>query len=246
MTNVGLELSDSLSLAEAFLKIYSNFKVGEMARLARHFSKMRELDPQFIIKDFIFNGLNARPSDRLHDLVVNLSLRPDEFLFWIDEKSVGAGDLQILLSFLPTSAEEMHTSAEEVNSRAVNVNTSAEEINTLCLWVAKANPTKSEGVEILELGGELLEMGAPLSDLSPASNSSEWIKSLWAKRYPESKQADETEKSQWQSLSWPRHTKTAFLRKGDTFGAEVKFFARSRAELKTFATSLLNMLEKSP
>ena len=163
------------------------------------------------ITDFSHSSNNNE--DRAKTILNSL---PEDFQTWCVNKVIAEGDLAPLRS---------------VSNLA--------ELNYLFLAFSRFSPTKSQGVQILELVVELHLMGRqPESAVSKALNANSLLLELKTMRYPmASKQASELQKKS-QSLPWPKGLKAQLGRVGDKNGIEVKFFIQTKADLDKYLEKL--------
>ena len=98
---------------------------------------------------------------------------------WVKEKKLNPKDLSILTEFKNSSS-----------------------IGPLLKWIETYKPTHSQGIQILELGGELLLMNKPLNPLLQKEQKAFMLIDRLKKiRQPESSTRDE--KNQKSSTAWP-------------------------------------------
>lgn len=113
--------------------------------------------------------------------------------------------------------------------------------------IATINPSKTLGTQILELGVDLLLMGKELSYTQV--NAEKFLRELKSLRYPNTSSKDETRQVKSVQLPWPASVKADWIRKGDTSGIEIRFFAKSQQELEKKLNGLQlvsDTLAKSP
>lgn len=132
------------------------------------------------------------------------------FQKWAEDKKLNSKDLTILTEF------------KNINS-----------IKTLIQWIENRCPTHSEGVQILEIGGELILMNQPINSiLSKESTSSSLIASLKKLRWVESSLRDEKKSKIVSQLSHSNSLKTNWVRQGDRGALSIQFKSFSMRDLK--------------
>ena len=133
-----------------------------------------------------------------------------DFQQWVEDKKPGPASLSVLTEFSDTK-----TLQEVLN------------------WIGQHRPSHSQGVQILELAGELLLMGTSLNTLfETTSNPESLLKQLKILRYPLTLKQDEKKSQIVQSLPWPRQMKGRWVRQNDRTGLEVQFRSFSLKDLK--------------
>lgn len=143
---------------------------------------------------------------------------PEAFQTWLAQKAVGPQELGILLSLAPVKlTKAFHKIVTENHSR-------------------------SHGVQILELFGELLMMGKS-EELLLSANGEAWVKLLRQLRYPLAHSADQTASQAIAKISWPGSVQSKWTRRGDQAGIELKFFAANPLEFKRTLASLRKLEE---
>lgn len=100
-------------------------------------------------------------------------------------------------------------------------------------WISSHRPSHSEGVEILELAGELLLMDRLKTDTFQAASS---VKALLERlrllRYPLSLGGDEKKKAYLKGLPWSSGMKGQWIRERDRSGLSIHLTAFHQSSLR--------------
>lgn len=142
-----------------------------------------------------------------------LTLCPRDLQIWLAEKCVGPQELAIFLAVSPTQLTACFTKLlTETHSR-------------------------NQGMQILELYGELLLMGKS-EELLLQGQGEQWLQNLKQLRFPASHLADKKAQQNLTQWPWPASVQSKWIRKGDKAGVEIKFFASTPQEFKRTLHSL--------
>ena len=126
-------------------------------------------------------------------------------------------------------AEEKKLSEKEIR---ILKQLSEKESLPLLSWIAEYRPSYSQGVEILELSGELLLMGQlPLDIFQNSKEPATLLQKLKKLRYPLSVGKEEERSEYLKKLPWPRGLKGKWIRWNDKSGLHIHFQAFSFREL---------------
>ena len=118
-------------------------------------------------------------------------------------------------------------------------------IQTLLAWISRNRPSHSQGIQILELAGELLLMGSPLDALFETTQTTEdLLKNLKKRRYPLSSKKEEDKAHIIQSLPWPKQMKGRWIRQNDKTGLEVQFRCFSMKDFKQKIQNLQHVISE--
>lgn len=212
-----MDLGESAKLLEVFVSLYEKLNLMELARLFRavRLSKnLSELNWTLLLEHY-----NLRDSEAHREILHRLLDVPENMQVWIEEKDLSFRDLMILLSF-----DSLKTLQPCFNFMT----------ETLC--------SKSEGVKILELYGELILLDRDAhTTLSVATNASEAIRGLEFLRYPVRKSTQNTLEEKLKTVEMPMRTQARFLTQGDETSLELKLQAKNPEDLKKRLESLQKM-----
>lgn len=145
-----------------------------------------------------------------------------DFEQWVKDKKLDFSGLSLLTEFSDTQKPQ-----------------------ALLNWISQNRPSHSQGIQILELAGELLLMGRPLNAiLETAQNSEDLLRSLKQLRYPLTSGQEEKKTKIVRALPWPKHMKGRWIRQNDKTGLEVQFQCFSMKEFKQKAQSLQHIINE--
>ncbi len=129
---------------------------------------------------------------------------------WVKEKKITEKDLSILTEFKNCST-----------------------IKPLLKWIENYKPTHSQGVQILDLGGELLLMDKSLNQiLLKEQKVSLLIEKLKKLRKPKSSVHDEERSKIVAGLSWTNSIKAKWIRQNDRGALSIHFNSFSMKDFK--------------
>lgn len=212
-----IDLGETSSLIEAFVSLYEKLNLMELARLFRiaRFSKGL---PEFNWTELL-EHYNFRDSEAHREILHRLLDVPENMQIWIEEKDLAFRDLMILLSF--DSLKNLHPCFTFLTERQCS---------------------KSEGVKILELYGELILLDRDAhTTLSVATTAADAIKGLEFLRYPMRKSLQNVLEEKLKSVQMPLRTQARLLTQGDETALELKLQAKSPEDLKKRLESLQKM-----
>ncbi len=171
--------------------------------------------------DYFFSCWGKGQKENVSTLAASLITFPMELLCWIHEKDVGVQDLAPLKAI------------------------SFEQIRPFTEFFLKTRPSKTEGVQILELVVDLTLLGTPQEIIlsAMAADAQVTLKNLKVLRYPNTIERDQDLKGKL-LLSWPSNVQTKFQRRGDKAGFDLQLFVSSSAELKKTVTHLEKVVEE--
>lgn len=129
---------------------------------------------------------------------------------WVKEKKLNPKDLTILTEFKHISS-----------------------FKPLLKWIEAHKPTHSQGIQILELGGELLLMNKSLNPLLlKVQKVPLLIKHLKQLRHPESSFRDEQKSKIINRLTWPSSVQAKWIRQNDKGALSIQFKVSSMKDFK--------------
>lgn len=209
----GFERNDSQvlclkgSLPVLIGQLYPSLKISELGRL---YKKLKAFNPQLDLGDWL-KTYKLRDSEGLEKFFRALRMTPDFFQDWADAKDLRQKDLEILNCF--SSVTDFFPALE---------------------FFQNHSPSKSLGVQWLELSGELWLMGKKQTVLKAMqiSDSQGCIKELQRARHPVTSDLFESKKTDFSSLSWPSQTQFQLRRQGDKDLLEVKIQALNGSDLQ--------------
>ncbi len=137
---------------------------------------------------------------------------PGQFQHWLLQKRVNAKEAASLLFFSDTTVSE--------NSKHLELLTK----------IGSSQLSKSEGLMAMDLGFEILEMGAELPVLS-ALPENQWLGAIKAKRFQDSEARSQKDQEWLKPFCNAKSLQGQWQRRGDVTGLEVKLFARKPEEL---------------
>ena len=141
---------------------------------------------------------------------------------WVKNKKLSERDLSILTEFKNCSS-----------------------IKPLLKWIENNKPTHSQGIQILDLGGELLLMDKPLNQLlSKRQKALLLIESLKKLRKPKSSAYDEEQSKIVSKLDWTNSIKAKWIRQNDRGALSIHFNSFSMKDFKQ-KIQKLNSIHKS-
>ena len=150
-----------------------------------------------------------------------------EFQKWVENKKLNSKELTILTEFKNGSS-----------------------LKSLLQWIENQKPTHSQGVQILELGGELLLMNKPFDSLlireAQAPSLIEQLKKL---RFSKTYSRDDKKSKIVTGLPWPSSIQAKWIRQGDRGALSVQFKSFSMKDFKQKIqklNSVYDQLDKEP
>lgn len=212
-----VELSESSTLLESFVSIYEKLNLMEFARLFR----VIRTSPQ--LKDLNWTELveayGQRDSEAHREILHRLLDVPEAMQKWIEEKDLSVRDLMIFISF-----------------------DSLRNLQTCFTFLTEKSCSKSEGVKILELFGELILLDRDAATtLSVSTTAADAIRGLELLRYPMRKSLQINLEEKLKSVQMPLRTQARFLTQGDETSLELKLQAKNPEDLKKRLESLQKM-----
>ena len=116
-------------------------------------------------------------------------------------------------------------------------------LQALLSWIGRNRPSHSQGVQVLELAGELLLMGIPLDAVFETSQKPEiLLKKLKKLRHPLASKKEEQKANIVQAFPWPEQMNGRWIRQNDRTGLEVQFRCFSTKEFKQKIQSLQHIV----
>ncbi len=207
---------DEQSLERLLAGLYPRLGFIELSRLA---AAIDELQVPFDWRDFS-SRLGFRWSDDWPALFKILRETPVELVEWFKQREVAARDLAPILA-LKDESQLAHWF-------------------TLAIHILKFQPSKSDGIQVLEWLVDLLLAVKPVDFISSARTFAEMKDRLRAARFPMAAQQERSHSDLAAKLPWPPGAKTGWVRNGDRAGLEIRLFAKSPGELEKQITSLRN------
>jgi hypothetical protein len=202
-------------LEDLILQFYPELELSEIARL---YDKLSHLPKESLSFEKLMSGYDLRFSARLEKCLQQILKLSSTAQNWIDEKKLKPSDLEILNCF------EDLAPLEEVFTK-----------------FAVIKPSKQQGVEILEIYGELVlaeEANLPLTDVPTADL---WLFDLRRRRYPMREAITGASQKKLEALAWPQRTKAQLKKAGDQDLLEVSFQAASAADFQKKIAQLAQM-----
>lgn len=210
---------------ELFCSLYNELSFSELARLWKKSSEL----PWFPMKQ-IAGHYRVHLGSQFEDVSDALLLMPMEFQNWCAQKKFHQGDLLPLLA--------VH--------HLQHLDQGLENFQKLIQTIVALSCTKSQGVQALEWGLELLMMKFKWQELSPfpeMQSVEAWLAHLKELRFPETKERDESAAIKILKLPWPGSSQVKWVRQGDQPGIELKLFVTKPSDLKKYAASLKEVME---
>lgn len=212
-----IDLSESSTLLEAFVSIYEKLNLMELARLfraVRTSPKLKDLNWTELVESY-----GMRDSEAHREILHRLLDVAEPMQKWIEEKDLSVRDLMILLSF-----------------------DSLKNLQPCFQFLTEKSCSKSEGVKILELYGELVLLDRDAATtLTVATNAGDALRNLELLRYPMRKSMQITLEEKLKTVQMPIRTQARFLTQGDETSLELKLQAKNPEDLKKRLESLQNM-----
>ncbi len=209
-----VDLGENATLLEAFVSIYEKLNLMELARLFRAVRTSVELE-QLNWTELVEN-YGLRDSEAHREILHRLLDVPEAMQKWVEEKDLSVRDLMILLSF-----------------------DSLKSLQPCFQFLSEKSCSKSEGVKILELYGELVLLDRDAATaLSLATSAGEALRSLEFLRYPMRKSMQNNLEEKLKSVEMPVRTQARFLTQGDETSLELKLQAKNPEDLKKRLESL--------
>ena len=115
----------------------------------------------------------------------------------------------------------------------------------LLAWISRNRPSHSQGIQILEMTGELLLMGRSLNALfETTQNPEDLLKNLKQLRYPLTSGQEEQKTKIVKALPWPKQMKGRWIRQNDKTGLEVQFRCFSMKDFKQKIQNLQHIISE--
>ena len=145
-----------------------------------------------------------------------------DFQRWMKDKKLASSHLSLLTEFSDIQA-----------------------LQTLLSWIGWNRPSHSQGIQILELAGELLLMGVSLNTAFEATEKPEiLLKNLKKLRHPLASNKEEQKTRMIQALPWAEQMKGRWIRQNDRTGLEIQFRCFSIKEFKQKIQSLQHIIQE--
>ncbi len=196
------------SLHQAIKSCYPQLSFAQLAHLYEQWRHNPALQ-QELNWQALMAGYGFRDSEPQRLTLQKLIQMPSPFQAWAHHKALGPKDLAILLSFAEPNPD----------------------FDELLEWMAHSQTSKSIGVQVLEIAGELLLMGKALpsrKSLRPES----YLMELEGQRRPLSRAALENKNQELSTLPWPARCSGRWLRLGDALVLETKVMGSNFQEVR--------------
>ncbi len=215
-----------LELHQALLSCKPKLSLLDLARLWQQSQEDPSLAQDLNWTELV-NHCGLRSGESLTQVLESLLKTPASFQTWSEEKQLAPRDLNLLLSF----ESEKDKSPDLVKTW-----------ENLLDKLAETSTSKSTGVKIMELGGELLLMGKQLPSWSHESPE-HFARDLERVRFPLSHQSLEAKNQELKQWAWPSRSSGRWLRQGDELLMEIKILAPHGEELKKRLDQMKSLLE---
>jgi hypothetical protein len=206
-----VELDEKHPFENVIFDIYPRLNLLEVHEIA---TNAKALSVEFNISK-LFETYRIRYDDRLIKLLNQIQWVDQQFIRWAIDKQLGENDLAPLSS---------------LNDQQIKL------LNKYFSHMAKLNPSKNEGVQILEwLIDVFLQTSTEnfIESVLDINTSSELSLRLKYMRYPESTERETKSTLFIKSLSWSKNTHVRAVRQGDQAGIELKIFLQNKTDLKS-------------
>lgn len=203
------------NLEDLILQFYPDLELSEIARL---YDRLSQLPQESVSFEKLMMGYGLRFSARLEKCLKQILKLSSTAQSWIDEKKLKPSDLEILNCF-----EEV-APLEAVFSKFTLI-----------------QPSKQQGVEILELYGELTLAGEVHLPLAEMRTADLWLLDLRRRRYPLRETSSGAAQKKLEALAWPQRTKAQLKKAGDQDLLEISFQASSAADFQKKLAQLAQM-----
>jgi hypothetical protein len=226
--NHQIDVTESDAIARLFRSLYFELSFVEMARLTDKARAFPWLPMESITQKFGWAF-----SENFFKVANRVLKTPAGFQEWAAERKLSQLDLTPLIS--PGKPE----------------------LKFLFHDLISFNISRSLGVQALELGIELQQMGQSATALTietlvpntprELSVAEAWVQALRSLRYPETHRREQETEAQMKELPWPGTTQARWTRQGDRAGIELKLFVSQPSDLKKYLQSLSivqDLLEK--
>ena len=213
---ISISFMDKKSNVDSFFSIVSHLSLVQFCFLLRSSPFSQIFDEEYFAGKAQLGNLSQIKS--LTSFVTSLN---QEFLAWLHEKNVRAQDLASAILIKPGQLEKFLGD------------------------FLKLNPSKSEGVQILELLIDLILLEKPKEILSSSlqqKNASAALVQLKELRYPQTTRRDRLQSHI--NLSWPQNVNAKFQRRGDRAGFDLQVFVGNSNELKKTINHLEKVIEE--
>lgn len=206
-----IDPQDSEQIADVFKSLYPDLSFAELVRFGQ---KAKSITWMPVVK--IQTKYGFQPNAFFNECAEALLQQSIGFQKWCESKKVGPQDLAPLLS------------------------AGGLDIRPLKLKIVSLNLSKSEGIQALELGIDLMLMGHSWDEIkgSEPDSGKTWLHHLTQIRYPQTFQRDQERQKRWQGLPWPGTSQARWVRQGDRAGVELKIFVSQPSDLKKHLVSL--------
>jgi hypothetical protein len=198
--------SSSVAL-QSFYSIYPKLTLPELARLSQNQVFMN----WSWNREAVFSNYGFRWNEHLQHICTVLVSTPLDFQNWVSAKSLGASELQPLISYrLP---------------------------NEMLSEFAKYNFGKNDGAQILEWSVELQMKAIALPEFSTVN----YLEQLRKLRYPVRAQDEAIRTSKASKLSWPKSSQAKWNFQSDSPALEFRCQWKSLSEFKKTVLALAHI-----
>lgn len=207
---------DEKLLENVLAGLYPKLSFIELARLA---GALNELDVGFNWREFSAL-IGYHWNDDWPALFSIVRQAPADLVRWWEQRDVSARDLAPLRAF----TDELQLT----------------QWFHLASHVAKFQPSRSDGVQVLEWLVDLMLSANATDSLFEARSFIELKEQVRAARFPMATHREKSQSDLAAKLPWPVGAKAAWVRQGDRGGIEIKLFSKSAGELEKQISSLQN------
>lgn len=199
---------------------HPDLTLPELGRLVKNLAGLgAELERE--AREPMVSAYGLKWCERLEQTLDRLTDTPRNFQNWAGAKRLGARDLDPLMALSRPNEFDGFLNA-----------------------LAELNPSKSDGVQALELGVELFLVGTPLTDLLPASNDAQaYVTRLLQWRQPACRARDQERDREVGQWPWPAQVQGQWRRIGDQAGLEIRLRATSPQDFAKKLTELNRIRE---
>lgn len=215
-TGQAIEIQEPLT--EILIQLYPQLHLSELARayiVLESFFSTEEMTQWLSHYGF-------RSSERCKKFFHLIQSLPAEFSKWSDQKQLGINDLAVLFCF--KDLKEFHPVLRKIASDSLS---------------------KSQGVQMIELAGELwlAEKQSEVIETLKSESSHHMLSELKRLRYPVTTERHNDRKSRLSQIAWPKGTSAHLQQKGDANVVELKILTSGAEELSRQLEQLSRLTE---
>lgn len=224
------EMDQDEDIVELFYSLYPDLSFTESANLRKELIELNfylsELQRRPLPAGPLLSKYGIHWSENTVEVAEALLVQPKGFLKWASVKKM-----------MPMDAMSLKM-ASELN------------LKEFYLRFLFLNPSKNNGVSIIEHFVDLMNMGRTSEELiGNFTDADAWLDHLKQLRYPEAHKQMELRKENLKSLNFSGTSQLRWARVGDKSGIEIKFFVSQPSDLQKHMNSLKMMqdeVEKNP